>query len=203
MLDRNNVIKRAIEECFYEMYKWAQPSINLKEYIKNPELVNETDDDKFYMRYYLSRDNVHYIVKRFIEAYHIGNDWHKNIKLLVDYITSKDSVREKYIPGENGSPGYRGYEPITPLQDITKDSEQVLRLIQTCREFYGKDFEISNFNMSVYLGASPYSNKEEVEKYWRNHGIPDFKIIDFNIDDIVYGEEVDAEEWIKNNLVYG
>lgn len=202
MLSRTDVLKKAVDKCIIEMYKWAQPSINLQEYIDNSDLIKETDDDKFYMRYYLSKDNMEYIVQNFINAYHIGNDWHNNIKLLVDYITSKDSVREKYIPGENGFPGYMGYEPITPLQDITKDSAQVLNLIQTCREFYRKDPETSSFNMSVYLGASPYSNKERVEKYWREHGMPDFKIIDFNIDDIIYGEEY-SEEWIKNNLVHG
>ena len=202
MIKRQDIIKKAIDDCYNEMYKWAQPSINLEEYIKNPELRKESENDKFYTRYYLSRENMKYIVEGFIQAYHIGKDWNDNIDLLINYITSKDSVREKYIAGENGSPGYVGFEHISTLQDITNDSEKVLDLIRTCKQFYRKDPELNSFNMSVYLGASPYSNKEQVEEYWRNHGIPDFKIIDFNVDNIVYGEE-DVNEWIKNNLVYG
>ena len=54
--------------------------------------------------------------------------------------------------------------------------------------------------MAIYLGASPYSNKEKVEEYWRTHGRPDFTIKDFDIDRIIYSEEDDAptvEEFIE------
>ena len=46
MIDRSDVINKAINDCYIEMYKWAQPSINLREYIDNPEKVNETENDK-------------------------------------------------------------------------------------------------------------------------------------------------------------
>lgn len=200
MINRQDIIRKAIDECYNEMYKWAQPSINLEEYIKNPELRKESENDKFYTRYYLSQENMKYIVEGFIQAYHIGRDWNDNIDLLINYITSDKSVRDKYIPGENGFPGYSGYEPIVPLQDITEDSEKVLNLINTCREFYKRDFESESFNLAIYLGASPYSNKEKVEEYWRNHGRPDFTIKEFNIEDIEYPEDEDSpteEEFIE------
>ena len=191
MIDRRDIINKAINDCYIEMYKWAQPSINLKEYINNPELIKENDDDKFFERYYLSIDNLKYIVKNYINAYHIGNDWEDNIDLLLNYITSKDSVT--YISER------REYELITPLQNITNDYEKVISLINTCRKFYNKDSELEKFNFRIFLGASPSSNKEKVKKYWINHGRPKFNIKEFNIEDIIYPENDDiiVEEFIE------
>ena len=53
MIDRRDIINKAINDCYIEMYKWAQPSINLEEYVNNPELIKENDNDKFFERYYL------------------------------------------------------------------------------------------------------------------------------------------------------
>ena len=200
MIRRNDIIDKAVNDCYIEMYKWAQPSINLEEYINNPELRKESDNDKFYTRYYITYKNKKNIVETYIKAYHIGRDWKDNIDLLLNYITSKDSVKDKYIPGKDGFPGHRGYEPIIPLQDITEDSEKVIDLINTCKDFYSRDFELEGFNMAIYLGASPYSNKEKVEEYWGTHGRPHFTIKDFDIDRIIYSEEDDAptvEEFIE------
>ena len=44
MIDRSDIINKAINDCYIEMYKWAQPSINLEEYINNPELIKESDN---------------------------------------------------------------------------------------------------------------------------------------------------------------
>ena len=191
MINRRDVINKAINDCYIEMYKWAQPSINLEEYINNPELIKENDNDKFFERYYLSIDNLKYIVKNYINAYHIGNDWEDNIDLLLNYITSKDSVT--YISER------REYELITPLQDITNDYKKVISLINICRKFYNKDSELEKFNFRIFLGASPSSNKERVKKYWINHGRPKFNIKEFNIEDIIYSEndDVTVEEFIK------
>lgn len=199
MVNRNDIITKAISECFIEMYKWAQPSINLEEYINNPELIKENNNDKFFDRYYLSSGNLKYIVENYIRAYHIGNNWKDNIDLLLNYITSKDSVKDTYISGKDESPGHRGYESITPLQYITNDYEKVISLINTCKKFYSRDPELEKFNFAVYLGASPSSNKEKVREYWINHGRPDFTIKEFNIEDIIYSENEDipVEKFIE------
>ena len=135
-----------------------------------------------------------YIVEMFMEAYGVGNKWNEHIEFLIGYITNKDSKKVVYKDFR------REYENITPIQDITKDSEKVLELIRVCKNFYNKDIEKETFNFSLYLGPSPNSNKEYVEEYWKEHGIPDFKIVDYNIDNILYGE--DSDEWIKENLVW-
>ena len=72
MIRRREILVKAIDECLVEMYKWAQPSINLREYIDNPEKVNETENDKFFNRYYLSRENIKYIVEFILKDLNIS-----------------------------------------------------------------------------------------------------------------------------------
>lgn len=177
MIRRREILVKAIDECLVEMYKWAQPSINLREYIDNPEKVNETDNDRFFNRYYLSRENTKYIVDSFIDAYRIGSSWKDHIDLLINYITNKESVIR--VAKDT-------YEKITPLQDLTPNHEEIISLINNCREFYRREPELEQFNFNVYLGCSPTSNKDTVEKYWREHGKPDFKIEDFSIEEREY-----------------
>ena len=200
MLDRREILEKVIKDCLCECYKWAQPSINFEAYLNNPEMIQDNEKFPFYRRYYLSQDNFKYILQSYKEAYHIGKDWNKDIDLLMSYITSEDSVKDVYIEGKDGYPGHRGYEKITPLQDITKDNEDVLDLIKTCKDFFKRDFEVESFDVSLYLGPSPNSNAEEVEKYWHEHGRPEFKIKEFNIEDVLYPEDDDClteEEFIE------
>ena len=177
MIRRREILVKAIDECLVEMYKWAQPSINLREYIDNPEKVNETENDKFFNRYYLSRENTKYIVDSFIDAYRIGSSWKDHIDLLINYITNKESVIR--VAKDT-------YEKITPLQDITPNHEEIISLINNCKEFYRREPELEQFNFNVYLGCSPTSNKDIVEKYWRERGKLDFKIEDFSIEEQEY-----------------
>ena len=193
MKNRNQILATAIDECICELYKWAQPSIDLRNYIGRDD-IEDTPENPFYKRYYISRENMKYIVEMFMEAYGVGNKWNEHIEFLIGYITNKDSKKVVYKDFR------REYENIIPIQDITKDSEKVLELIRVCKNFYNKDIEKESFNFSLYLGPSPNSNKEYVEEYWKEHGIPDFKIVDYNIDNILYDE--DSDEWIKKNLVW-
>lgn len=209
MLNRREILEKAVRDCLCECYKWAQPSINFDAYLKNPEMIQEDDKFHFYRRYYLSKENFDYIRNSFKEAYHIGKDWKEDIELLVNYITDKDSKKDIYIPGKDGFPGHRGYTPITPLQELTSDSDDVLELIDTCKNFFSRDFEDENFQFSVCLGPSPNSNAEEVEKYWHEHGRTDFKIKEFKIEDVLYpendpweDEEILTEEEFIESLKY-
>lgn len=35
MISREDILQEALHKCFVEMYRWAQPSIDLDELIKN------------------------------------------------------------------------------------------------------------------------------------------------------------------------
>lgn len=210
MISRRDILSRAIYECLVECYKWAQPSIDVDALVKNKQ-IQETVDDKFMDRYYLSHENFKFIQESFENAYRINSNWKDHIDLLVNYITSKDSKKDVYIPRDGDRPGYRGYEPIIPLDkvilnylkeyfvlkdnnqsDITEKDAKVLQdkildLIDTCKNFFNIDRDYNAFIMNTALGWSPTSNKEKVENYWRTHGRPDFTIKDFKIEEVIYG----------------
>ncbi|MGM9531194.1 hypothetical protein [Intestinibacter sp.] len=210
MIDKRDILSKAIYECLVECYKWAQPSINVDELIKNKQ-IQETQDDKFMDRYYLSQENFKFIQEMFMDAYRIRNKWEDHVDLLVNYITSKDSKKDVYIPRNGDRPGYRGYKPIVPLNEVIlnylkeyfvlKDNNQsdivekdakalqdkILKLVDTCKEFYKRDMDHEAFLINTALGWSPTSNKEKVEEYWKSHGRPNFTIKDFKVEEVIYG----------------
>lgn len=216
MINRRDILSKAIYECLVECYRWAQPSINIDELIKNKQ-IQETADDKVIDRYYLSQENFKFIQERFADAYRIKSNWEDHIDLLVTYITSKDSKKDVYIPRDGDSPGYRGYEPIVPLDgvilnylkeyfilkdnnqsDITEKDAKVLQdkildLISTCKNFFNVDRNYNAFIMNTALGWSPTCNKEKVEEYWHTHGRPDFTIKDFKVEEVLYGMPIRDE----------
>lgn len=195
MKDRDTVLADAVNECFIEAYKWAQPPVDYRPYIDGKQKPLDIKEDQFYKRHYLSNDNFHYIIDKIKYLYHIGKDWTDNIELLLDYITNPESKKDKYIK-EPGKPGYRGYENITPLQDIIKDEteyQNVMELFQHTLHHFNRDPEESSFSWAAYFGSGPICHKEAVEKYWQEHGYPEFKCIDFDIEDILYPEDDDVE----------
>jgi hypothetical protein len=196
MLDRNVIIKRAIDECMEEMYLKAQPSVNFKELVQKVKSgeIEDSRDNPIYNRYYLSMEEFEYIRNKYVEAYGLKSHWIPNIELLESYLKEGGS-KDKYIPEtmeENGfiHPGYCSYEKVKSLTEqlkecisdketLNKVTNIVFDTINECKNFYRFDRELSDFNVSIALGASPTSNKETVEKYWESQGKP-IKIVDRN-----------------------
>ena len=216
MINKRDILSKAIYECLIECYRWAQPSIDADKLIKENK-IQEHPNDRFFERYYLSHENFKYIQETYVNAYKIKSNWEDHVDLLVKYITSKDSKKDVYIPRDGDKPGYRGYEPIVPLNNIIlnylrdyiiKDKcqisesdsevlqEHILHLIDTCKKFYNVDPDYNTFLINTALGWSPTSNKEQVEKYWREHGRPDFTIKDFKIEEVIYGMPLRDENGI-------
>ena len=85
------------------------------------------------------------------------------------------------------------------LQDIDEeDADIALSLIYECQHFYNHGQDASRFGMTMALGVgSPNSNKEVVEEYWKQHGYADFKIEDFEIDNVLYSDEISPEDFIQ------
>ena len=48
-------------------------------------------------------------------------------------------------------------------------------MITDIKNFYRFNMKYQTFTFNV-MNFSPTSNKETVEKYWREHGVPDFTI---------------------------
>lgn len=187
MLDRDVIIKRAIDECMEEMYQKAQPSASYKkliEKVKSGEL-KDSSDEPLYKRYYISQEEFEYIRNKYKEAYNIKSTWRDNIELLESYLT-EGGTKDKYIPtrmDDDGGihPGYRSYEKVKPLVNQIEEllgnkelAESITKLIldniTECKDYYRFDREEIGFDWQVTLGCAPTSNKDAVKKYWESQG---------------------------------
>ena len=55
--------------------------------------------------------------------------------------------------------------------------------------FYNWNRDLNSFNMSVYLGASPCSNKDTVIENWKKYRNQDIEIDEEQIKKDYYGED--------------
>ena len=146
---------------------------------------------KPYEFYYLPREVMKEVCDSYIYAYKI--DDHQNlmdiIQILKDYC--EKPIVDKYIDDwtdEHGNhhPGYKSYDHPDNLE---KELRKILRekagfsvtdlaIENLSKEVYNKFFEFLDnaFNMAVYLGASPNSNKEAVIKNWKEYRNQDITI---------------------------
>lgn len=163
----------------------------------NPEWedkhINDCIGPRPYEFYYLPKEVMKEIVDSYIYAYRITSqdDLLNTISILKNYF--EDPVVDKYIEGhtdENGfhHPGYRGYEhPDNIITQIIKECNLTFDTAQQCwnkvkefldmaGNFYNWNSELNSFNMTVYLGPSPNSNKEAVIENWKKYRNADIEI---------------------------
>lgn len=201
MISRQDILIKATEDCIYEMYKWAQPSIDLKELIEN----GFEDDEKtpLWRKHYLSYDNYKFILDRYATAYGIVDEWDSTFELIYKQL-EEGGIEDDYKPATEDRPGYRDYKKVDPLKmhlHIKDDFDVVIEYIKKIQNFFkGHCLETNKYMFTISLGNSPSSDKKEVEEYWKEHDRLDFKIKDFDIQDVIYGSDefTSEEEFIKS-----
>ena len=57
--------------------------------------------------------------------------------------------------------------------------------------FFNWNRDLNSFNISVYMGPSPHTNKETVIKNWKEYRNQDIEIDEEQIKKDYYGEELD------------
>lgn len=202
MLNRRDIIKRAIHDCMIEMYRKAQPSADFDQIIEDYKAGKIGKDERVYERHYLSQEEFSYIRDKYKDAYRINEEWKPNIEVLEKYLV-EGGLKDKYIPeevDEDGMrhPGYRSSEKVSALkpqilaimkefdcsevaQEVgEKIYDKVMETIKNCKEFYQFDHEGRDFDIAVALGASPTSNPETVKKWWKENKGIDIKIEEHN-----------------------
>ena len=187
MIDRQIILSESIDKCLADMYKWAQPSIDITKLIASD--FKDNKQDPIYKKHYLSQNNYKYIVDAYIRAYGMKDEWKNNFKVLIDYL-DKGGLKDKYIEATKNKPGYRSYEKVPSIYAYLdkEDADIVLSLIAECRDFYRHNLEENKFSMTMALGVgSPTCNAKSVESYWHEHGFPDFTIEEYNIENIISG----------------
>lgn len=185
MITREDVLRNAAEACMKELYSLALPKVQWEDFVKQNKEYKE-GTPKPYEFYYLPKEIFEEVVNSYINAYSIKSEFEDHLELLMDYF--KNPIRDKYIEGTNGSPGYRGYEYFAPLKEIIgqENMSKVIKYIQRARNFFKFDRDLNNFKITIYLGASPSSNKESVIKNWEK-----YKGINISIDDSYWEDYLD------------
>lgn len=200
MLTRNDVLGKAIHECLADMYRWAQPSIDIDKLIESG--FKDSEENPLYKRHYLSQDNFIYIRDSFKTAYGIVDDWNDTFETLINYLV-KGGIEDDYKPATKDRPAYRDYKKVPALDTLIgkEATDKCLEHIKKCQNFYcGHSREVNQFDMTMALGVgSPNSCAKVVEDYWHEHGKPEFKVKEFKIEDVLYDEEYpDVDEFLES-----
>ena len=193
----------------------------LKEYSTYPgnwkdKSIYECIGPRPYEFYYLPKDIFKDIVDSYIHAYKIDDQQNllDTIEILKNYC--KKPIVDKWIEGENGFPGHRGYDHPNNLEkeifsilkensnywknaigesnpsDLSKELQnKFFEFLDMAGEFFNWNSELNSFNTSVYWGPTPNSNKEAVIKNWKKYRKQDIEIDEEQIKKEYYGEELD------------
>ena len=164
-----------------------------------------------YEFYFLPKEIMKDICDSYVHAYKIDNQQEllDTIEILKNYC--KEPIVDKYIDDwtdETGfhHPGYRSYDhPDNLEKEIRKildpDNSTFVgdlstRILNTFFEFldmagnfFNWNRDLNSFNISVYMGPSPSSNKETVIKNWKEYRGEDIEIDEEQIKKEYYGEE--------------
>lgn len=187
MITRSDVLREAIIRCTKELYENAQPHVEWEDFVKQNKEWTEGSPKPFEF-YYLPEKVFRDIVDSYVHAYKIESSLGAHIDLLLGYFL--DPIIDTYVKKDD-SPGYRGYEHIKPLGDLigADNLAYVYDYANKAREFYSYNADLNNFNISIYLGATPNSNKEAVIQNWKK-----YRNTDIVIDDSAYDENLDDDD---------
>lgn len=220
-MNREDVLNNAITECLKELYSWVTPKIDWDEFIKENKIYNEKYKKweslkdktpileycgpKPYEFYYLPAEIFNDIKESYVYAYKLNGQKEllDTIEILKNYC--KKPIVDKYIEGENGFPGHRGYDhPDNLEKEITKilgpeaeDNpyhvhkicDKFFEFLDMAGNFFNWNRDLNSFYMSVCLGASPNSNKQAVIDNWKKYRKQDIEIDEEQIKKEYYGED--------------
>ena len=167
--------------------------------------ITECIGPKPFEYYFLPREILKEICDNYVYAYNIDSQQQllDIIAILKDYC--KEPIIDKWIEGENGDPGHRGYDHPDnlgkQLTDLIPDSgfdksaivesvqNKFFEFLDLAGKFYNWNRDLNSFNMSVYLGASPNSNKEAVIENWKKYKGIDIEIDEEKMKKEYYGDD--------------
>lgn len=197
-ISRKSILDKAVHDCYKEMYAKAQPSADWDQIVKEFEEGKRNKDERVYEQHYLSQEEYIYIVEKYLEAYNIKPRWKDDVSIVEEYLL-KGGLKDSYVPAKIDKDGfkhsgYRSTENVPPLKNQIRDimykfdtsevakevadniTNEVMKVIGLCKDFYKFDHEESSFRITCALGASPTSNPETVKKYWKEKTGEDIQI---------------------------
>ena len=193
-MNRQKVLEEAVNKCMKELYSLAQPKISWEDFIEENRKYLEKEKEfekknkeylepKPYEFYYLPSEILKDITNSYIYSYKL--DEHQDLLDIIEIIKNYCNH-----PLEDKQPKLE--EELTEIvpDSILGKSNIVLSIknkffefLDKIGEFYKRNSELQAFNMTIYLGASPSSNKESVIENWKK-----YRNIDIKIDESKYKE---------------
>lgn len=160
-----------------------------------------------YEFYYLPKEILKDIIDNYVHVYKMDNQ--QNLLDIIEILKNycKEPIIDKWIEGENGFPGHRGYDHPDNLEKevnkllckqfnspelsgiSTKVTNKFFEFLDMAGKFFSWNSELNSFYQSVYLGCSPHSNKDIVIKNWKEYRGEDIEINEEEIKKEYYGEE--------------
>ena len=206
IINRDEIIKNAIHDCYVELYAKAQPMADYDNLVAEMKAgkIDEKKDGPVYERHYISQEELDYIVNKYIDAYRMTEHWISDIETLEEYLINggyKNAYVDEFTD-DNGNhhSGYRSYEHVVPIkkqisniveqyndgeyntntQLIEDLTNKVMETIKSCKDFYRFDREANDFKTAIYLGASPCTDIKGVKEWWKNNYNIDIEIEEHN-----------------------
>ena len=199
-------------EDFLEENKVYNKKYKEWEKLEDRPKIKEFCGPKPYEFYYLPRDIFKDIVDNYINTYKLDHQQEllDTIEILKNYC--KEPIVDKYIDDwtdETGfhHPGYKSYDHPDNLEKeinrllckqfnspelsgiSTKVTNKFFEFLDMAGEFYNWNRDLNSFNMSVYLGPSPNSNKQAVIDNWKQYRNKDIEISEEQIKKEYYGDD--------------
>lgn len=212
----NQAVDQCMKELYsyaYPKITWEEFVEQNKSYLKKEKEYNKLSkkldfcgylEPKPFEFYYLPKEILKDITDSYIYAYKL--DSQENLLTIIDILKDycKNPVVSKWNKKDE-TESLNTYEHPdnleTQLYDLIPDtgfetsaiSENIQNKFFEFLDMAGKFFkwnrELNFFNMSIYLGASPSSNKESVIKNWKKYRNKDIEINDKQIKLEYYGED--------------
>ena len=209
-IEWNEFVKE--NKIYSEKYKkWENERDSNPEY-KNKSIV-ECIGPAPYKFYYLPKEIMKDVCDSYVHAYKLDHQQEllDTIETLKNYC--KEPIIDKYIDDwtdETGfhHPGYRSYDhpdnlekeifkiiddniPLyqPPKKLVSELQDKFFEFLDMAGNFFNWNRDLNSFNMSVYLGPSPNSNKEAVIENWKKYRNQDIEINEEQIKEKYYGDD--------------
>lgn len=170
---RRSFIAKMVTDCLDEMYRLSYPSITWTQLnkIAKKEIADgaKPTETKMFERYYLPENVAKKVVDDYVNGYELKSDLPEITEILKDYF--KHPMADEYIKDEDGD-SYRKAVKKEPMSIAAY--EEVEKYLTMANTFFRWDGDERAFTFDVW-DLGPTSSRETVEKYWREHGKPDFK----------------------------
>ena len=173
--------------------------------------ITECIGPRPYEFYFLPREILKDICDSYVYAYRIDaqEELLNTIAILKNYC--REPIIDKWIEGKDGERGYRGYEHPDNLEkgiqkliqeydssDISKEISEkccnkFFEFLDMAGKFYNWNRDLNAFNVSVYLGPSPNSDKQTVIDNWKKYRNKDIEIDEEQIKKEFYEEDYNDE----------